>query len=150
MSGAASKTERDKIAALVERYLTDYRHPGLPPFGIHHHDITSICDGEAHPEVKKPGVYVQYDEEGTLVYIGRTDNPSARHWTHRRDAEKCDRPLPAAIDLIAVSYGWETYSLEQFLVVEFPGYNNAGRWDAWVRRHQQTRLVQSSGTTGSA
>ena len=139
MNSETSKNDAAIFDELVQQYATTYRHPDLPPFSSHQHDIVSIHDDVRYPEVLKPGVYALYDHEGTLFYIGESSSPSRRTYDHKRDACKNNQRPPQHIHLITVTEPWERFSLEQFLQSKFQSKfpNFRGRWDEWVKREAQ-------------
>lgn len=128
-------TDPELIADLVDRYLTTHRHPALPPFIVHRHSMASIVQWRAHPEVGKPGVYVHYDDENRLFYVGKTWDPCSRHRKHGANGAKNGVTPPARIDLIEVAHSWEIDSLEAFLQTEFPDYT--GHFAAWAARQKK-------------
>lgn len=142
MRDVCSKSDSDIFVELVQQYMKKYRHPDLPPFTSHSHDNASIHDSIRYPDVLRPGVYAQYDHDGTLIYIGESNNPSNRCSQHHRQAVASGRRPPPRIDLISVVEPWERFSLEKFLQCRFPNYR--ARWDAWTEREHKVRADRPS------
>lgn len=137
IDGWQTMSEPRLTAKLIEWYLADYRNPDLPRFTTYRHDRNSIFDWRQHPEVNRPAVYVHYDDEDRLFYIGSSWCPCQRHDGHFRYGVKAQYDRPARIDVIDVTYPWEINSLETFLQAEFPNYE--GHYNAWKERQEVKR-----------
>jgi len=128
----------EPIAALVNRYMTEFRHPALPPFTLHQHDRTSVVQWQDHPELCSPAVYAHYDDKLRLYYVGETTNACSRTGTHYRVWKAKGYEVSARIDVIQVCYPWERFSFEQFIYAEFPNYSDLR--PAWEAR--QLELIK--------
>ena len=118
-----------EVRRIVNEYCQTQRHPSLPPFVVHSHNLTSWW---GTPPSAGPGCYAIYGSDGALLYIGKaslnasTGSRLAAHLRHVRPSWIATPPT--YVDIITVAFAFESPSLEEYLLMNIDTrYNDRGR-----------------------
>jgi hypothetical protein len=127
----------ESVEKCVKDYETTYRHPDLPQFTVNRlYDLPVEWQENTFPDADGRGVYVFYDEDKKLSYIGKAswnNTLGARIADYfRRDPDSVLKPAPGHnwtrfprfVQTIRVSEGFEAPSLEEYLVTTLRPVDN--------------------------
>ena len=134
----------DVIRSEIESYHRNYRHPDLSPPNIS--DVYNLLPDEKSkggenswpstwPNNGLPGVYFIFDENLSLLYVGKAKNLGSRlssYFMYATD-KSCRvkdtdwRVTPHFLVTASVDHFFEAPSLEEYLIEQFqPSHNTVG------------------------
>lgn len=130
-------SDRSRVEDCVREYEQSYRHPELEPFTINRlYDLPGEWLENTIPDANHQGVYVFYDEDESLLYVGKASWNStvgARIASNfRRDPETVIKTLPnhnwtqspRYVQTVRVPISFEAPSLEEYLITELRPVDN--------------------------
>ena len=136
----------DKVKNVVRAYHDEFRNPSLarPITSDTYYLDNCLRDSVSKdsvwpapwPQASEPGIYVFFDADENLLYIGKSDNLGARLSSYFRYAEDKNSepkddwggPNPYSLITVSVSKTFEASSLEEFLIDKLsPPINKKGK-----------------------
>ena len=129
--------EIEKVQGCVSDYHKNYRNPALEPLSVNRlYDLQGEWLKNDIPDTERPGVYVFYDEDKNLLYIGKASWNStvgARIASYfKKNPETAIETLPSHnwtrdpkyVQTIPVERAFEASSLEEYLITTLRPVDN--------------------------
>lgn len=113
-----SNISASAMADVIAHFSSEARHSKMPPLQISGLDDVSAAMLSSQG---RPGVYLFYRADRTLIYIGMSlSNVAGRLGKHMSSAEQASSfwasRTPALVQTVLVDQSWEAPSLEEYLI----------------------------------
>jgi hypothetical protein len=141
----------DDVSRILAEYHDTYRNPRLEPlkvsgfYDLHDHEPTSVAvafrwsNNDKWPNHDRPGVYLVWDDQMSLRYVGRANPLSRRLSNYFRSSAGAGSPCkivhpgwrsrPRFVATVPVQKSFEAGALEEYLINKLRPVENATRLD---------------------